>query len=123
VTLLVSSHLLSEIEQVCTHLGVMRTGQLVAQGSAADVLGSARPSAEVTTPDATRAAEVLAGLGLADVSPTPDGVTATLEAVAPEAVVAALVGAGLAVRGFAVRRATLEDRFIELTGGGFDADD
>jgi len=123
VTLLVSSHLLSEIEQVCTHLGVMRTGRLVAQGSSADVLGSARPTVEVTTPDATRAAEVLGGLGLADVSPAPEGVTATLEAVAPETVVAALVGAGVAVRGFAVRRATLEDRFIELTGGGFDADD
>ncbi|HWK93716.1 MAG TPA: ATP-binding cassette domain-containing protein [Luteimicrobium sp.] len=122
VTLLVSSHLLSEIEQVCTHLGVMRTGRLVAQGTAADVLGTARPTAELTTPDAARAAEVLTGLGLTDVSPAPDGVTATLDDVAPEAVVAALVGAGVAVRAFAVRRATLEDRFIELTGGGFDAD-
>ncbi|GAA4844001.1 ABC transporter ATP-binding protein [Luteimicrobium xylanilyticum] len=123
VTLLVSSHLLSEIEQVCTHLGVMRAGRLVAQGASAEVLGSTRLSAEVTTPDGARAADVLAGLGLTEVSFAPDGVTLTLEGVAPEAVVAALVGAGVAVRGFVVRHATLEDRFIELTGGGFDADE
>jgi ABC-2 type transport system ATP-binding protein len=38
----------------------------------------------------------------------------------PEAVVAALVGAGVGVRGFAVRTPSLEDLFVELTGEGFD---
>lgn len=42
------------------------------------------------------------------------------EAVAAEDVVAALVGAGVRVRGFAVERASLEDLFVQLTGEGFD---
>ena len=40
--------------------------------------------------------------------------------VAPEAVVAALVADGVRVRGFEVERASLEQRFVELTGEGFD---
>jgi len=41
-------------------------------------------------------------------------------AVQPEAVVAALVAAGVRVRGFATEQASLEDRFVALTGEGFD---
>ena len=41
-------------------------------------------------------------------------------AVAPEAIVSALVEAGVRVRGFDVERASLEQRFVELTGEGFD---
>jgi len=51
----------------------------------------------------------------------PDGaVTARLGGTAPEAVVAALVGAGVRVRGFETVHASLEQRFVELTGEGFD---
>ena len=39
---------------------------------------------------------------------------------APEDIVAELVKAGVRVRGFAVERESLEDRFVELTGEGFD---
>jgi ABC-2 type transport system ATP-binding protein len=123
VTILVSSHLLSEIEQVCTHLGVMRAGRLVAQGTAAEVRGVDRPVAQVTSPVPADAAAVLDRLGLAAVATTPEGATGVLDGVAPESVVAALVGAGVAVQGFVVHRPSLEDRFIELTGGGFDADE
>jgi len=41
-------------------------------------------------------------------------------AVQPAAVVAALVAAGVRVRGFATEQASLEDRFVALTGEGFD---
>jgi ABC-2 type transport system ATP-binding protein len=120
VTILVSSHLLSEIEQVCTHLGVMRSGRLVAQGSSAEVRGVARPTAHVTTPDATTAAATLGRLGLTDVAVRVDGVSGMLDGVAAEDVVRALVAADVAVHEFVVHRPSLEDRFIELTGEGFD---
>ena len=48
--------------------------------------------------------------------------SATLEGHAPEKVNAALVGEGVAVRGFAVVRPSLEDVFVGLTGEGFDVD-
>ena len=121
-TVFVSSHLLAEVEQVCTHVGVMSAGRLVAQGTL-DELGAAGGSrVRVTTPDGARAAQVLAGLGLG--APAVDGedVAAALDgaAVAAEDVVAALVAGDVRVRGFAVEHDSLEDRFVALTGEGFE---
>ncbi|HEY3353229.1 MAG TPA: ABC transporter ATP-binding protein, partial [Polyangia bacterium] len=121
VTILVSSHLLSEVEQICTHLGVMRTGTLVAQGRADELRASRKTSVRVATPDAAAAAAVMARLGLTDVAAGDQEVTAMLGDVASDHVVATLVGAGVAVRELVVNRARLEDLFIELTGEGFDA--
>ena len=60
----VSSHLLAEVEQVCTHVGVMRTGKLVYQGPLADLRGQARLL--VRTPKPDHAATVLRDLGLVE---------------------------------------------------------
>jgi len=119
-TVLVSSHLLSEVEQVCSHLGVMRQGSLVAQGTVQEVRSGARSFIEVTTGTPQAAAEVLVGLGLTDVVLTPSGVRATPSEVEPERIVERLVSAGVGVRGFAVQVPSLEDLFVSLTGEGFD---
>ncbi|HEY0117197.1 MAG TPA: ABC transporter ATP-binding protein [Cellulomonas sp.] len=121
VTILVSSHLLSEVEQICTHVGVMRTGRLVAQGAIDELRAAQQATARVSTPDGVRAAQVLEQAGLATVAASDQGATGVLGDVPPESVVAALVGAGVAVREFVVDRPRLEDLFIELTGEGFDA--
>ena len=121
VTVLVSSHLLSEVEQISTHVGVMRLGKLVAQGAIDELRAARRASAVVVTPDGSLAAATLATCGLTEVQVSDEGATGLLDEVAPESVVAALVGAGVAVREFVVRRPRLEDLFIELTGEGFDA--
>ncbi len=63
---------------------------------------------------------MLHGLGLATVRPTGTGASADLGERPPEDVTAALVTAGVPVRGLAVTRASLEDLFVELTGEGFD---
>ncbi|MEA5154301.1 ABC transporter ATP-binding protein [Raineyella sp.] len=120
ITVLVSSHLLSEIEQVCTHLGVMREGRLVAQAPIDQLRDRGRATLRLVTPDGERAAEVLRGLGAEDVRLAGDVVTATAGDLAPEAAVAALVHGGVAVREFGVRAVSLEDVFIGLTGEGFD---
>jgi ABC-type multidrug transport system ATPase subunit len=119
-TVLVSSHLLSEVEQICTHLGIMRQGRLVAQGSIAEVRGGTRAVAEVTTGTPEQAAIVLRGLGMADVILTPTGVRADADGFDPERIVEALVTAGVGVRGFVVGTPSLEDLFVSLTGEGFD---
>ena len=121
VTILVSSHLLSEVEQICTHVGVMRTGRLVAQGAIDELRAGQRATARVTTPDGAAAARVLARAGLTETATSDEGAAGILGDVPPEDVVAALVGAGIAVRGFVVDRPRLEDLFIQLTGEGFDA--
>jgi len=65
-TVFVSSHLLAEVEQVCTHVGVMRTGKLVYQGPLAELRGQARLLVKTPKPD--QAAAVLRELGLAGVT-------------------------------------------------------
>ncbi|MFJ8901814.1 ABC transporter ATP-binding protein [Streptomyces sp. NPDC102359] len=119
-TVFLSSHLLDEIEQVCTHVAVMARGRLITQGPVADLAAGARGRLVVTTPDSADATRVLKEQGVADV--VVDGERVTGEA--PERdlaeVNAALVTAGVRVRGFGVERASLEDAFVALTGEGFD---
>jgi ABC-2 type transport system ATP-binding protein len=152
-TVFVSSHLLAEVEQICTHAAIMRAGRLVAQGTLAELRQAGQARIRVLTPDAGAAVQVLAGLGLtvnadggtrggADVGAgegaagvggagngsTPEGAVLfaplpapeSHDAVQPEAVVAALVAAGVRVRGFGTEQASLEERFVALTGEGFD---
>lgn len=135
-TVFVSSHLLAEVEQICTHAAIMSTGRLVAQGPLAELRQAGEARIRLLTPDAGTAFGVLARLGMTPVagSPESDGavVTATLGtgagtgalagngSVAPEEIVARLVEGGVRVRGFSVERESLEDRFVALTGEGFD---
>ena len=119
-TVLVSSHLLGEVEQMCTHLGVMHVGRLVAQGTSAELRGHGAVEATVETDQPADAARVLRELGATEVHTTRTTAVGQLGEVAPEKVVAALVHAGVAVTGFRVARPTLEDVFVSLTGEGFD---
>jgi len=121
MTVFVSSHLLAEVEQVCSHVGIMSTGQLVLQGRLDQLHAATAPIVLVTTPDVPAALTVLRELALTDVKTVESGrVSASLGDVAAEHVTAALVEAGVAVRGLTVAGAALEDMFVELTGEGFD---
>lgn len=122
-TVFVSSHLLAEVEQVCTHAGIMSGGRLVASGTLDELRrGSGSARWELTTPDPVEARRVLRERGIVstDAAATTLVGNLALDDPAPEELVAALVGAGVRVRGFAVRTTSLEDRFVELTGQGFD---
>ncbi len=118
-TVLVSSHLLSEVEQVCTHIGVMHVGRLLTQGPIAEVRAVSEPRARVETDRPADAATVLRALGLTDVVVESGVVVGTLGALVPDKVVAALVHQGVPVTGFAVAQPSLEDLFVSLTGEGF----
>jgi len=119
-TVFVSSHLLSEVEQMCTHLGVMSEGRLVAQGSTAQVRGGASPVARVLTEQPAEASRIMVELGVDAVAPVPGGVCGVPGGVEPEKIVAALVQGGVGVREFTVSSPSLEDLFVALTGEGFD---
>lgn len=119
-TVFLSSHLLDEIEQVCTHAAVMAQGRLITQGSVTELAAGTRGRLFVTTPDAGDAARVLKELGLADVVVAEERVTAEPPDRELAEVNVALVTAGVRVRGFGVERASLEDAFVALTGEGFD---
>jgi ABC-2 type transport system ATP-binding protein len=122
VTVLLSSHLLAEVEQICSHVGVMRTGRLVFQGTLEEMRTRGAARVEVRTTDLERASGVLESLGLADIRVGHGEVSAQIGEQAPEAVNRALVLADVPVARFDTPRPSLEDLFVELTGEGFDVD-
>jgi ABC-type multidrug transport system ATPase subunit len=119
-TVFLSSHLLDEIEQVCTHAAVMSRGRLVSQGTVAQLGAGQRARLVVNTPDAAAAETVLKVAGGTDLRAEGERVHCDAEGLEPDAVCAALVAAGVRVFGFGIERPSLEDAFVALTGEGFD---
>lgn len=126
ITVFVSSHLLSEVAQICTHAAVMSAGHIVAQGTLADLRGVDSARLRVLTPDADAAVETLMRLGLSPQRSHDEGsaawVTAAVldQAVEPESLSGVLMEAGVRIRAFSVEEPSLEERFVALTGEGFD---
>jgi ABC-2 type transport system ATP-binding protein len=114
-TVVVSSHLLAEVEQTCTHVVVMHRGALVASGEVSDIVAAGgeatfrvdRPEAAV---EALRAVGGVTGVGIEG-----NLVHADLDGMARADAVAALVRAGVAVEQAGPRR-RLEDAFLQLVG-------
>jgi ABC-type multidrug transport system ATPase subunit len=119
-TVLISSHLLAEVEQICSHLGVMFEGRLVAQGPLSELRASTVQTVRIDTDRTEDTVRVLSELGLTDITSSAGYVTATLDDVAVEKIVPNLVNACVPVLGFAVLQPSLEDVFVSLTGEGFD---
>jgi len=115
-TVLVSSHLLSEVEQTCTHAVVVLRGRVVAAGPVSE-LGARGRTLLVEVDDRSSAMALLvARLGAERVTLEGSGLVVILEAPEESAeVIATLVSAGIAVR-TATRRGQLEDAFLQLTG-------
>ena len=112
-TVLVSSHLLSEVEQTCSHVVVVHLGRTIASGTV-DELVSASGEMVFGVDDTDAAVAVLRELA-DDIEITEAGVQADLGDRPAAEVVAALVGAGVAVNSAAPRN-RLEDVFLALIG-------
>jgi ABC-2 type transport system ATP-binding protein len=119
-TIFLSSHLLSEVEQVCTHVAVMSLGKLLAQGTLAELQAVGSSRLQVETEQVAAAAAVLTQLGLCDLAMDDIAVSARLDGHRPEDCCRALVEAGVGVRSLVTLRPSLEDTFVALTGEGFD---
>ncbi len=114
-TVILSSHMLAEVEQTCTHVVVMHSGRRIAAGPVEQIIGDGG-ALLIGTGRPADAAAVLAGLtGVGEVSVQSDGVLVHPGDVAVPDLVAALVGAGLPVERVAPSR-RLEDAFLALIG-------
>ncbi len=119
-TVVVSSHLLSEIEATCSHVAVLQSGRLVAAGELRTLLEAGPGALVVATPDTARAVHALQAAGIdAEIGPEPGGAPRVHVAPGPPApdVVALLVHAGVAVHEVARPAARLEELFARLTEG------
>ncbi|MER6673019.1 CocE/NonD family hydrolase [Streptomyces sp. NPDC000983] len=118
-TVIVSSHLLSEVEQTCTHLVVMDRGQLVQAGPVGEIVGSGDTllvgtAAAVEEPVAEKVAALP---GISSAVRTDDGLLVRLAPDgSPERLVAELVRLEVPVRSVGPHR-RLEDAFLTLIGG------
>jgi ABC-type multidrug transport system ATPase subunit len=115
-TVLLSSHLLGEVEQVCDRVGVIQRGQLVIEGTVGELRGSGGILVRVEPLE--RAREIASGLDGVKGAQIRDGMLA-LDADPNRAaeVNVGLVSAGLRVNELRPVERSLEDVFLELTGG------
>ena len=113
-TILVSSHVLSEVAQTADRVVIIHRGRLVQQAAMADVLAGASGSTRVRTPDAERFRRLL-GAGGMTVSEAQGG--ALLVESPPERIGELAAANGIVLHELAVEQATLEEVFLELTGG------
>src|SRR4029077_2478345 len=112
VTVLLSSHLLGEVEEVCTHLVVMDRGRLVAQGTVADLTSAGRRTAYLEVDDVAAAKRILATLtGVQSVTAAPPGRALDLDAATHTEIVASLVQGGVGVE-TVMQRHGLEEAFV-----------
>jgi len=113
---LVSSHLMSELEGIADHLVIVGRGKVIADTDTAGLLARASGGrVMVRTTAASQAAAVLARAGAAV---TPSGPQAlTVSGLPAERVVAVLSGSGVAFSEVAAHRASLEEAYLELTRG------
>ena len=114
VTVVLSSHLLTEVEALCTRVGVMDEGRLVLTEDL-DVLRAPTGHVRLRTPDAGSAVGLLDGQVV-----HRDGDALLVRAGDPGALNAQLVAAGIRVTELAAERRSLEQVVLELTGPGAD---
>jgi ABC-type multidrug transport system ATPase subunit len=113
-TVIVSSHLLAEVEATCTHVAVLHRGSLVAQGALDSLLDAGTQTLLVSTPDTDRAVAELRAARVA-ARAVDDGVLVDLTGTAAPVVLRTLVGADIEVHEARRQRTGLEDVFARLT--------
>lgn len=121
LTVLLSSHLLVEVDELCNRVAIIRRGRIAYEGSLAELRQTAGLTYRVRTTDDERARAILAGQE--NVSAVRDGPESELALkVADEEAIAgmslALAGFGVAILELSPKQATLEELFFRLTEDG-----
>jgi ABC-2 type transport system ATP-binding protein len=111
ITVLLSSHLLDEVERICDHVAILNHGRLAAEGRVSELLRGER-----LWLDATPADRVLARLGDRG-APHGEGVVAQIAREEAHALIAALVADGVQIHEARWLRRDLEEIFLAETGG------
>ena len=115
-TIFLSSHLLSEVEQVCSDVAIVQQGKMRLQGRVRDLLGQTTGFVIEATP-ADRALELLRSHPELDAQAREDGgIEVAAETGQVPGLVRSLVEAGVDINGVRPRRTTLEKLFLDLTG-------
>ena len=122
-TIVISSHILSELSEMCNSIGIMNHGKLVAAGRIEDVMekvfGSNRLVISVSSEmeAAERLVKEQAGVRVESVGEKEIRLVHSLSEAEIAQMIARMIGAGVVVTGFHKQEGNLETLFMELTGG------
>ena len=118
ITVMISSHILSEIESIADTVGIIHNGQMMKEISMCDIEEANQNYIELTVTNSQKAASVLAEkLGLANFKAVEDNKFRIYEqTAAPQAVARALVLNDVDIVAIGKHMETLEDYFLKLTG-------
>jgi ABC-2 type transport system ATP-binding protein len=118
-TVLLSSHLLDEVEKICDEVAIVDQGQVVAQGPIAELAAAGKKTILIATSDDDRALQILSDdRAIESVTSDSSGLRVTLHPAVlngGDELSRRLVLAGLAIRRFEPARVSLEQRFLEIT--------
>ena len=121
ITIFLSSHLLTEIEQLCSHVAVMRAGEIVAQGSLEEIRANGQTRLILNVDNTKEAKEVLKAAGI---NKSKSAGNKIISSVASDFDVAKLnkqlVAKKIAVSEIRIEHPSLEEYFVDLTGEGFE---
>lgn len=118
VTVFLSSHLLSEVEQICTSLAVIDLGEVMVKGPISEMLKEEN-EVELQVGSVTRAVEIIQSVCESSVSEFPDNrLRLNLKSISAAELNRRLVNAGIEVSELRPVKRTLEEYFLHLTGEG-----
>jgi len=116
VTVLLSSHLLSEVEEICNRTAIVRQGELLYEGDVQSLVSER--AVEVGTDDPDRAAGALRAAGLECAPASSDRARLVVRSDDPAGVNELLAAAGVRVNYLAPRKRTLREVFLKYMDGG-----
>ncbi len=122
MTIFLSSHLLHEVELICTDVGVVSRGRLVKRGTVEELLRRPESQVEVAVDDPARAAQVAGGLSFVSRAEVANGhVRVSVIGDTAADLNRELVAAGLRVSALSPARSTLEEIYLTLMAEAEDA--
>ena len=113
-TVLVSSHVLSEVEQTVDEVVIIHRGRFVAHATTAELAARVAGAVRARSPEVGRLREVLVAAGIAVTPLEPDGLTAD---TSPERIGELAAANGIVLHELVAEAGSLEEAFLELTGG------
>ncbi len=114
ITVLLSSHLMAEVEELCDRVAIVGSGRVLYEGALDQLMASAAGRYELRTTDDAEAAEIAARV-VGDVEQTSDGLGFSGDEATAAEITLALGAAGIGITALVPRTATLEELFFRMT--------
>jgi ABC-2 type transport system ATP-binding protein len=115
ITILLSSHILAEVEELCNRVAIIRKGRIIYEGRLDELLESAGGEYRLRTSDQERARALLLAHGVEGVEAVGDELRFRAERPDVEAISIALGRAGIGIAALVPHTATLEELFLGMT--------